>query len=100
MIQLLLSILSKTSTPLIVCQFLLMCNPLRTLIIIITVVFNYTQILNAEVQNPIISADLLGNRSLLQQLKRSWFVICDWWISIHFVCFSVSKLIDCDYNYD
>ena len=30
-------------------------------------------------------ANLLGN-------KRSAFVICDWWISIRFVCFCVSRL--------
>ena len=33
-----------------------------------------------------ILANLLGNESL-------WFVICDWWISIRFVCFSVSRLV-------
>ena len=32
-----------------------------------------------------ILANLLGN-------KRSSFVICDWWISIRFVCFCVSRL--------
>ena len=32
-----------------------------------------------------ISVNLLGN-------KRSSFVICDWWISIRFVCFCVSRL--------
>ena len=31
-------------------------------------------------------ANLLGNRSLLSGLKRSWFVSCYCWISIHFVC--------------
>ena len=34
-------------------------------------------------------ANLLGTRSfrnLLSGFKRSWFVICDWWISIRFVC--------------
>ena len=25
----------------------------------------------------------------LNGFKRSWFVICDWWISIPFVCFCV-----------
>ena len=27
-------------------------------------------------------------------------VICDWWILIPFVCFSVSRFIACDVNYD
>ena len=27
-------------------------------------------------------------------------MICDWWISIRFVCFCVSKLAACDRNYD
>ena len=34
-------------------------------------------------------ANFLGNRSfrnLLSGFKRSWFVICDWWILIRFVC--------------
>ena len=33
-----------------------------------------------------ILADVLGN-------KRSWFVICDWWISIRFVCFCISRFV-------
>ena len=48
----------------------------------------------------IILTDLLGNKTLLHGFKRSRFVICDWWISIHFVCFSVSRFIACDCNYD
>ena len=32
--------------------------------------------------------------------KRSRFVICDWWISIRFVCFCVSRFVACDRNYD
>ena len=31
--------------------------------------------------------DLLGNTRLLQQVKK--LMICDWWISIRFVTFSV-----------
>ena len=30
----------------------------------------------------------------------SWLVICDWWISIRFVCFCVSRFVDCDRHYD
>ena len=26
------------------------------------------------------------------------FVICDWWISIRFVCFCVSRFVACDCN--
>ena len=48
----------------------------------------------------IILTDLLGNKTLLHGFKRSWFVICDWWISIRFVCFSVSRFVACDRNYD
>ena len=32
--------------------------------------------------------------------KRSWFVICDWWISIRYVCFFVSGFVGFDPNYD
>ena len=28
--------------------------------------------------------------------KRSLFVICDWWISIRFVSFCVSRFVACD----
>ena len=31
------------------------------------------------------------------EFKSSWFVICDWWISIHFVCFCVSGFVACDH---
>ena len=34
------------------------------------------------------------------RFKRSWLVICDWWISICFVCFCISRFIACDHNYD
>ena len=46
----------------------------------------------------IILAALLGNN--FNGLKRSWFVICDWWVSIRFVCFCVSRFVACDRNYD
>ena len=32
--------------------------------------------------------------------RQSWFVICDWWILIRFVCFCVSRFVACDRNYD
>ena len=32
----------------------------------------------------------------LHKFKRSWFVIHDWWISIHFVCFAFQGLLLCD----
>ena len=32
----------------------------------------------------------------LHKFKRSWFVICDWWISICFVCFLLQGLLLCD----
>ena len=27
-------------------------------------------------------------------------MICDWWISIRFVCFYVSRFVACDRNYE
>ena len=48
----------------------------------------------------IILTDLLGNKTYFKGFKRSKFVICDWWISIHFVCFCVSRFVACDRNYD
>ena len=33
----------------------------------------------------------------LHEFERLWFVICDWWISIHFVCFMVQGLLLCDH---
>ena len=27
-------------------------------------------------------------------------MVCDWWISIHFVCLCVSRFVSCDLNYD
>ena len=47
-----------------------------------------------------ILTDLLGNSTLLHGFKMSWFVICDWWISIRFVCFPVSSFVACDRNYE
>ena len=44
----------------------------------------------------IILTDLLGNKTLL----RSWFLICDWRISIRFVCSCISRFVTCDRNYD
>ena len=32
----------------------------------------------------------------LYEFKRSWFVICDWWILIRFVCFVFQGLLLCD----
>ena len=32
----------------------------------------------------------------LNELKRSWFVIRDWWVSIRFVCFRFQGLLLCD----
>ena len=40
----------------------------------------------------------LGNKSFFNRFKRSWFVICDWWISIRFVCFCVSRFVACDWR--
>ena len=33
-------------------------------------------------------------------VKRSRVVICDWWISIRFVCFCASRFVACDRYYD
>ena len=32
--------------------------------------------------------------------KRSWIVICHWWITIPFACFCVSRFVACDRDYD
>ena len=32
--------------------------------------------------------------------KRSWIVISHWWITIPFACFSVSRFVACDRDYD
>ena len=47
-------------------------------------------------QPSIILADLLGNRSLLQQVQK--VTVCDCWILICFVYFCVSGFITCDCN--
>ena len=47
-------------------------------------------------QTPIILADLLGNESFLQRVQKVIVVICDWWISIRFVSFCVSRFVACD----
>ena len=36
----------------------------------------------------------------LMGFKRSRFVICDWWISIRFVCLCVSRFVACVRNYE
>ena len=33
-------------------------------------------------------------------LRVQKVMVCDWWISIRFVCFSVSRYVACDRNYD
>ena len=38
-------------------------------------------------------ADLLENRELIQRAQLVMVCICDWWISIRFVCFSVSRFV-------
>ena len=35
----------------------------------------------------------------LNGFKRSWFVICDWWIPIRLVCFCISRFVACDRNH-
>ena len=41
----------------------------------------------------IISADLLGTELHFNWIKRSWFVICDWWISIVFCASEFQSLL-------
>ena len=36
----------------------------------------------------------------LNGFKSSWFVICDWWISMRVVCFCVSWFVACNHNFD
>ena len=47
--------------------------------------------------NHLILTDLLGNKTLLHGFKRSWFVICGF---RSVLCFSVSRFVACDRNYD
>ena len=56
---------------------------------------NFEGILGFSVPS-IILADLLGNFVYLHELKRSWFVIRDWLISICFVCFAFQVSLLCD----
>ena len=55
---------------------------------------------NSEVQTPttLTLAVLLRNCSLLQQVQK--VMVCDWWISISFVCFCISGFVACDRIYD
>ena len=48
----------------------------------------------------IILTNLLGTKLYYNGFKRSWFVICNWWISIRFVCFCVWRVVAFDRNYD
>ena len=68
-----------------------------------TALFTNMRILKFKIQPTIafslpsiILTDLLGNKTLL----RSWFLICDWRISIRFVCSCISRFVTCDRNYD
>ena len=40
------------------------------------------------------------NGPLRKQNSTSRVMVCDLWISIRFVCFSVSMFVACDLNYD
>ena len=57
---------------------------------------NFEGILGFSVPS-IILADLLGNNVHLHEFKRSWIVICDWWISIRFVCFVFHDSLLCNH---
>ena len=56
---------------------------------------NFEGILGFSVPS-ITLTELLGNNVHLHEFKRSWFVIRDWWISIHFVCFVFRDSLLCD----
>ena len=47
-----------------------------------------------------LSGPLRKQKLYFNGFKKSWFVICDWWIWIRFVCFCVSRFVACDRNYD
>ena len=71
---------------------------------IITALFTNMRILKFKSQLTItfslpstILTDLLGNKTLLERVQK---VICDWWISIRFVSFFVSRFVASDRNYD
>ena len=42
----------------------------------------------------------LRKHNCTQTGSKSSFFICDWWISIRFVCFCVSRFVACDRSYD
>ena len=46
----------------------------------------------------VILTDILGNKTLLWRVQK--VRVCDWWISIPFVCLCVSGFVACDRNYD
>ena len=74
----------------------------------ITALFKNTQILKFKSQLMIVffaatnhpNGPLRISKLYFNEFKRSWFVICDWWIWIRFVCFCVSRFVACDRNYD
>ena len=47
-------------------------------------------------QTSIILADLLGKESFLQRVQKVIVYGCDWWISIRFLSFCVSRFVACD----
>lgn len=74
---------------------------------LLTVLFTNLH-MNSEVQKPAQvfvphchqSSKLTSQETELcfYEFKTAGFVICDWWISIHFMCFCVSGFVACDRN--
>ena len=74
---------------------------------LLTVLFTNLH-MNSEVQKPAQvfvphchqSSKLTSQETELcfYEFKTTGFVICDWWISIHFMCFCVSGFVACDHN--
>ena len=74
----------------------------------VIVLFNKTQVLEYKSQLTFLflaavnhlSKPLRKQDSTSDKFKSPWLMICDWWISTHFVCFCVSWPIAWDHDND
>ena len=62
----------------------------------VTVLFTNMRILKFKIQL------MIAFFAAVNHLKGPFrkFVNCNWWISLHFVCFCVSRFVAADRNYD
>ena len=84
------------------------CSVSTKLLILLTALFKNTRILKFKIQLTFtffaavnhLSGPLRKQKFTSNGLKRSWYVICHWWISNGFACFSVLRFVACDRNCD